>query len=332
MKSTQWHPGNLLALSGMYWQTCTLHAGVKLGVFSLLEDEHLTAESLADRLGADPRAVACLLNALAAMGLLEKSGDHFVNTAAARNFLIQRSPDYLGHMILHHHDLVVSWARLDEAVLTGKPVRMSVSRSDDEVRRKNFLMGMFNNAMLLAPRIVEAVDLSESRAMLDLGGGPGTYAIHFCLKNPQLNATVFDLPGTRPFAEETIARFRAAERVCFSAGDYHVDPLPGTYDVVWISHILHAEGPEDCLNILQKAVGVLRSGGRILVHDFLLDNSLASPLFPALFSLNMLLGTKSGRSYSRAQVTEMLVQCGVTQVEQLDFRGPTESGIISGIK
>jgi predicted O-methyltransferase YrrM len=331
MNTTDWHPGRLLELSGMYWQTCTLHAGVKLGIFSHLADRRLTAESLADCLGADSRAMACLLNALSAMGLLEKADGGFANTAAARAYLVQTSPGYVGHMILHHHDLVASWARLDDAVLTGRPVRASVGRSDDEARRKNFLMGMFNNAMLLAPRIVEAVDLSGRRSLLDLGGGPGTYAIHFCLENPQLTATVYDLPTTRPFAQETIERFGVADRVAFAPGDYHADPLPGAYDAVWISHILHAEGPQECLSILQKAVGALSPGGLILVHDFLLEDSLAAPLFPALFSLNMLLGTSAGRSYSGTAVKEMLSRCGVTDIVQLEFRGPTQSGIISGI-
>ena len=330
MTSRSWHPGKLLALSGMYWQTCTLHAGVQLEIFSHLAEKSLTAESLAEAIEADPRAIACLLNALTAMGLLDKSGDRFSNTTAARNFLVRTAPDYVGHMILHHHNLVESWARLDEAVLSGKPVRASGSRTDDEVRRRNFLMGMFNNAMLLAPHVTEAVDLSDRESLLDLGGGPGTYAIHFCLRNPQLQATVYDLPTTRPFAEETIARFEVTDRVFFSAGDYHVDPVSGSYDVVWVSHILHAEGPEGCEMILRKAVGALKTGGRILVHDFLLDDSMAAPLFPTLFALNMLLGTTSGRAYSDSQVGEMLARCGVREIQRLDFKGPTESGIIMG--
>ncbi len=331
MKTTDWHPGRLLGLSGIYWQACTLHAGVQLGVFSALADRPLPAGEAAAALGADPRAAACLLDALTAMGLLEKCGARYANTAAAAEFLVRTAPGYVGHMILHHQDLVASWSRLDEAVLSGKPVRAAASHSGDEERRRNFLMGMFNNAMLLAPLVVEAVGLGDRRALLDLGGGPGTYAIQFCLKNPRLRATVYDLPTTRPFAEETIARFGVSERVGFIAGDYHVDPLPGGYDAVWISHILHAEGPEDCERILAKAVGALAPGGRILVHDFLLEESLSAPLFPALFALNMLLNTPAGRSYSGAQVAAMLARCGVKEIERLDFRGPTESGIISGL-
>ena len=76
-------------------------------------------------------------------------------------------------------------------------------------------MGMFNMAMNTAPRLVPLADLSGRRRLLDLGGGPGTYAIHFCRHNPDLQATVFDLPTTRPFALKTIERFGLGDRVGF---------------------------------------------------------------------------------------------------------------------
>jgi len=330
MEHPQWHPGKLLELSGSYWQTSTLHAAVKLGVFTLLGDRSLGAPAVAAELGADPRAVEGLLNALAAMGLVQKTGGQFANTPAARTFLDRDAPGYIGFMILHHHDLVESWSRLDRAVLSGRPLRVAMSSSEGEARRENFLMGMFNNAMQLAPQVAGRIDLSGRRRLLDLGGGPGTYAIHFCLQNPGLQATVYDLPTTRPFAEKTIGRFGVGDQVVFHDGDYHVDPVPGSYDVVWLSHILHAEGPAGCRTILKKAVGALAAGGRILVQDFLLDDSMAAPLFPALFNLNMLLGTEEGRAYSESQVAAMLADCGVKEIRRLDFSSPTAVGIVSG--
>ena len=167
--------------------------------------------------------------------------------------------------------------------------------------------------------------------MLDLGGGPGTYAIHFCLKNPQLQATVFDRPTTRPFAEKTIQRFDLNERIGFMQGDFLEDEIDGSYDLVWLSHILHSEGPDSCQATLHKAVGALQPGGKILIHDFILDESLDSPEYPALFSLNMFLNTASGRSYSGTQIMDMLEREGVQDLQRLPFIGPNNSGIISGI-
>jgi O-methyltransferase. len=103
-------------------------------------------------------------------------------------------------------------------------------------------MGMFNLASRLAPKIVQEVDLTGRKHLLDLGGGPGTYAIHFCRRYEGLRATVFDLKTTRPFARKTIRRFGMEDRIAFRAGNYLDDDLGEGYDAAWLSHILHGEG------------------------------------------------------------------------------------------
>jgi ubiquinone/menaquinone biosynthesis C-methylase UbiE len=192
-------------------------------------------------------------------------------------------------------------------------------------------MGMFNLAMALAPRLVPLIDLGGRRHLLDLGGGPGTYAIHFCMKNPQLKASVFDLPTTRPFAEKTIKKFDLSDRIDFMDGNYLEDRISGRFDVAWLSHILHGEGPDDCLKILKKTVAVLEPEGLIVIHDFILNNSMDGPLFPALFSLNMLLGTTSGQSYSEDQIADMLSRAGVKDIRRIPFESPNDSGIMLGL-
>jgi len=123
-----------------------------------------------------------------------------------------------------------------------------------------------------------------------------------------------------------------AGRVDFAAGDYLVDDLPHGYDAAWLSQILHAESPEGCLVILRKAVSALNPGGALFVHEFLLDDTMDGPLFPALFSLNMLVQTRGGQSYSEGQLRGMLAEAGLADIKRLDFRGPTDSGILWGIK
>lgn len=329
MGKQAWTPGQILELSGYYWKTCTLHAGVKLGVFTAIGTGSAAPAELAGRLQADERALTMLLNALAALQLLSKERDRFSNTPASLAFLSKDSPRYLGFMVMHHHHLVESWSQLDQAVQTGRPVRGRIS-FEDEAKRESFLMGMFNNAMQIAPGLAKTINLAGRRHLLDLGGGPGTYAIHFCLNHPQLLGTVYDLATTRPFAEKTIAGFGLSNRVGFQAGDYVTEAIPGTYDVAWLSHILHGENPVDCRGIVQKTVAALEPGGLIMVHEFILDNTLDGPLFAALFSLNMLLGTDGGQAYSEAQLTEMLADAGVRKIERLPFRGPNDSGIIMG--
>ncbi|MDO9558089.1 MAG: methyltransferase [Syntrophales bacterium] len=325
----EWTPETILRLSGDYWKTCALHAGVKLDIFTVIGEGCFSATDIAGRIKGDLRGVTMLLNALTAMNLLVHQDEGYANTPAAKPFLSKDSDHYLGYMIMHHHYLMESWSQLDKAVITGKPLRTRSSLSD-AAQRESFLMGMFNIAMKVAPRIAAAVNLSQRRHLLDLGGGPGTYTIHFCRFNPQLRATVYDLPETRPFAEKTIAKFGLADRIAFAEGNYLKENIPGTYDVALLSHILHAEGPDDCRKLIRKAVSVLQPGGLILIHEFILDNTMDSPLHPALFALNMLLGTSTGQAYSEEQIMDLLTEAHVRNIRRIPIETPNDSGLIIG--
>jgi predicted O-methyltransferase YrrM len=330
MAKRDWHPGELLEISGYFWKTCTLHAAVKLDVFTLIGEKQLTSVKVSEKLDIAPKGVERLLNALVAMELLTKANDTYSNTPSSLKLLSKDSPKFLGHIIMHHHHLVEPWSQLDRCVQSGQPISERSSFSKEEWR-ESFLMGMFNMAMSMAPLLVPKVDISSRRNLLDLGGGPGTYAIHFCRHNPQLKATVFDLATTRPFAEKTIKRFDLSDRIDFVGGNYLKDDIEGSYDAAWLSHIMHGEGPDGCQKIIQKTVAALEPGAIIIIHEFILNNSMDGPLFPALFSLNMMLGTDSGQAYSEQQLMDMLAEAGLTDIQRLPVQTPNDSGIITGI-
>lgn len=325
-------PAELLHLSGAYWSSCALHAGVHLDLFSRLTEEPLTAARLAELTGCDPRGTAMLLDALAALELVARDERGYRITPFSARYLSSASPDYLGYIILHHRQLMNGWSRLDEAVATGLPPAVGPSRNDDERIRECFQMGMFNMATLSAPRIVPAIDLAGRRRLLDLGGGPGTYAIHFCLHNPELRAVIYDLPTTRTFARRTVERFGLSERISFVAGDITGDPIGDGFDVVWISQLLHGEGPESATGIVAKAARALVPNGLLLLQEFILDDDRAAPLFPALFSLNMLINTSSGRSYSQGELTEMMRAAGLTGISRLELELPNGAGVLRGTR
>ena len=321
-------PGEILGISGAYWKSLALHAGVRLDIFTVIGEARLGGAEIARRVGGDERGVTTLLEALAALGLLDRTDGGFANTPAARTYLVRGSSTYIGFMVRHHANLVPSWNRLHEAALAGGPVRASASHGD-AAGLEDFLMGMHGNSLGTAARAAREIDFGGRRRLLDLGGGPGTWAVQFALANPGLHATIFDLPTTRPFAERIVGEAGLADRVAFVSGDFTEDELPRGFDVAWLSHILHGEGPESCRAIIGKAAGALEPGGLILVHEFILDDSRTSPVFSALFSLNMLAGTPDGRSYSLSELSAMLTGAGARDVRLLPFMGPTESRVLA---
>lgn len=324
-------PSDLLQLSGSYWSACALHAAVKLDVFTHLSAGNLTVAEISCLTGSDERAMTTLFNALTAMGLLSKAESSYSVPPSVTEYLSRKSDKYLGHIIMHHHHLMAGWNRLDEAVKSGGPVRENSSQTDDAKGRESFLMGMFNMASLSAPLIVPNIDLSERRKLLDLGGGPGTYAIHFCRHNPELRAVIYDLPSTQPFAEQTVARFNLSDRITFLSGDIITDYIGSGYDAAWISQLLHSEGPGGAAIMLRKSVKALLPGGIVLVQEFILDENRASPPFPALFSLNMLIGTAAGQSYSQEELAGMMKEAGLRDIKRLALELPNGAGIMCGV-
>lgn len=327
----EWTCGRLFDTASAYWRSCALHAAVKLELFTFLGDSTLSAEEVADKAGLDKeRGAASLLDALSAMGLLAKIENRYANTSFSYSFLNRQSPDYLGFIIMHHHHLVDAWARLDEAVRSGEPVETRSHGEDRE--RESFLMGMFNLAVSIAPEAARAINLKDKARLLDLGGGPGTYAIHFCLANPEMKATIFDRKTTEEFALKTVERFGLTDRINFIAGDFNQDDnIHGSYDAAWLSHILHGIGPSECRKLLRKTVNAMVKGGVVMVHEFYLNDRKDGPLFPALFSLNMLVNNPAGRSYCEKEIREMLAEAGIVEVQRAPFAGPNSSGILYGM-
>jgi predicted O-methyltransferase YrrM len=322
-----WDIGRLLGISSGYWQSSTIHTAVRLGIFSIIGDDRLTAEDIGNKVAGSLRGTEMLLNALTAMELLVHENNSYRNTEFSRSCLVKGEPEYIGYIIMHHFHLVDAWAKLTEAVLRGAPV--AKKSHGEEIERESFQMGMFNLAMAIAPTIAKTINLEGRRHLLDLGGGPGTHAIHFCLANPMLKATIYDRKTTEPFARQTVNKFGVSDRVDFVAGDFNEDPIEGSFDVAWLSQIIHSNSPEKCQDLFAKTIKALEPGGLILIHDFFLNDTMDGPLFPALFSMNMLL-SNHGRSYSAKEVVEMLRLAGAKDVRRISFQGPNDSGILCG--
>lgn len=317
MPKNEWSIERFMQQSSGFWVSATLHAGVKHDVFTPLAEESLTTTQLAERTGCSARGLGMLLDALTALGLLDKEAVGYRAGSFARTHLVQGQPGYLGDIVLHHHHLMESWAHLDRSVASGA-AHQQPSLHKDEEWLTAFLNGMFNLASMRAPQVAQQLDFSAHQRLLDLGGGPGTYAIQFCRVNPDLTATIFDRPVSRPIATATVARFDMQQQIDFHPGDFNSDPLPTGYDLFWMSHILHSNGPEACRALVQRAVDALEPGGLLLIQEFILNNDGCSPVFPTLFALNMLVQTDEGQAYREDELIGMMTAAGLVNVRRVE--------------
>jgi len=275
-----------------------------LGVFDCLKKPATAAEA-AKRLKADQRAMEILLDALTGLGLVRKSSDGvYGNTAVSGRYLVKGGRLYQGDIIRHASNMWENFSGLDEVVKTGRPNRRG---SDHEA----FILGMHNLTMLRTEGLVRAIGLSRVKTMLDLGGGPGTNAI--AIARQGVKATIFDLPATIAIARK-VARREGVKGISFITGDFHADPIGTGYDLILISQIFHAFSKEENSALLAKCRGALNPGGRVVVQEFPINDARTSPPHSALFSVNMLVGTRNGRCYSPREMKQWLRETGFKDI------------------
>ncbi len=270
-----------------------------LGVF-----EHLKSwkglREVSSALKTDQRGTELLLNALVSLGLLQKRANQYKVTSLARKYLLRESPYYQGNIIRHADSLWKGWSELDTAVRTGRP---TASDRDFE----SFILGMHDIAKLKVKEVVDNIPLRGVKTALDLGGGPGTYSMELAKRG--VRVTLFDRAETIRIAKGIIQESQV-EGIEFMAGDFTTDPIGKGYDLVFISQILHAYSERESLRILKKVRKALRPGGRVVVQEFFVSPGHTSPLWGAIFAINMLVNTSEGRTYSPSEIKNWLKKAG----------------------
>jgi hypothetical protein len=298
-----------LALGG--WSSQTLFVAAELGIFDrLAKSGPMTAAALAAELGTDPDATRRFLGALVANDLLVHDGDRFANSEAAGEYLISGVPESMATWVRLMGTWNQTFSHLEESVRRGEPTGDAGSGAGTTGEQtREYILGMHDYAMGPGRELARALDLKGRRRLLDLGGGPGTYAILLAEAHPELSAVVFDLAGVAEIAAEVIERHGLADRVSTHAGDYVADDLPDGNDVVLISNVLHQEDEETCVRILTKARGAVVPGGICVIHAMPLMDTEDGPLWPSLLNL-MLRVVSHGRAYTMSQYADQMRRAG----------------------
>lgn len=326
----------IVDLASAYYGSAVLFAALEADVFTALSrsGDGQTAAALASRCGADPRGLGLLLDACVAVGLLGKTGDSYSNTPAAEQALVSGSAHDLTRAIRYNRDVYPAWGRLPQLVKTGRPVEApEIHLGEDAERTRRFALAMHGRALGIGRSVVPLLDLSGCSRLLDLAGGPGTYAALLAQANPGLSCVTVDLPAVSAVAAELIREAGLAERVECRRGDYHTDSYePGAYDAVTVFGALHQESPEQIACILKRAFDGLRDGGRIFILDMMTDASHTQPAFSALFAVNMALTTENGWVFSDEELKGWLQAAGFEACQTLRVPPPMPHWLVKAEK
>jgi hypothetical protein len=121
-------------------------------------------------------------------------------------------------------------------------------------------------------------------------------------------------------------------RISLRTGDYFRDDFGQGNDVVLLSAVLHSMGPRRCRLLLKKSYDSLVSGGIVAVHEGLIDPDGTSPVGAALFSLNMLVNTGEGRSYSGREIAGWMREAGFVEPVVKPVPPPANTAVVVGTK
>ena len=310
-------PGKILKMAQGFMESRILLSAAELNLFTLLSKTPLSAKKIGDKINGDAKALATLLDAAAATGLLRKKDNTYFCEPDAAKYLTDDSPTTVLPMVLHASSLWTRWARLTSVAEGTPPPTASLDFSRHGKELEAFIGAMHSIGEPMARQIVADIDPGNARSLLDVGGGSGTYAIAFLRAVPELKATIFDMPSVIEMARMRLQSAGLADRARLVEGNFYHDDLPGGHDLVLLSAIIHANSPEQNLDLYRKIFRALNPGGRLLIRDHVMDADRVRPRDGAIFAVNMLVGTSGGGTYTYDEIASAMADAGFSNIRML---------------
>ncbi len=331
-------PDHILQIGLGFWAAKTLLSAIEMDLFTELAHKPESLKDVQARLGLHPRAAHDFLDALVALGFLERRDGIYYNTPATDLFLDKRKPSYIGGILeMANQRLYGHWAHLTEGLRTGKPqneVRgggqpMFETLYADPARLKTFLKAMSGISRGAALAIAAKFTWHEYRTFADVGTAQGDTAAQIATAHPHLNGTGYDLAEVGPIFEDYVGELGLNGRLRFTPGNFFEDPLPQT-DVIVMGHILHDWDLETKRMLIGKAYEALPSGGAFIVYEAIIDDDRSKNAFGLMMSLNMLIETYGGFDYTGADCMGWMRDAGFSHTRVEHLVGP--DSMVVGIK
>lgn len=314
-----------------------LSAAIRFDLFTLLAERGTMKRSeIARELTISDRSARNLLTLLVSGGVLKKARSKDPNDPAYRNvilgqhYLNRKSPHQITALVeMYHFIFYRGMFHYFESLKSERPeglMELPGAEPTFEQRLAHHpeLEKIFQNSMqqlsaLANPWLVEYVDFSSSRHVLDVGGGDGSNVLKIVKRHPHLKGTVLDLPTVCANAKNNIARQGLSDTVDTASGDCFVDPYPNGVDTVLFCHFLHLWSEDQCRKILRNAYARLPAGGRAVIFDIMEHDDGSGPLAAAVVSAQFLAHTAGGYMYAAREYEGWLIDVGFKIDSKLRF-------------
>jgi ubiquinone/menaquinone biosynthesis C-methylase UbiE len=334
-KTKKLTPERLQQFGFAYAPPLIISAAVNNKVFDSLQSGAKTVDEVKKETGAPQRGLRAIMDALVGLELLKKDRQaNYSLTPESQAFLISDKPGTLAGFFGSILPVMISrWLRLTDIVRDGRPA-VAVNQETEGTEFFSQLVETiipmsYAGARKLADHLKVAKAKDELRA-IDLAAGSGVWGIALAQKSPRLRVTAVDWAGMIPTTKRITEKFGVRDRFDFIEGDLLEANFGNRYDIATLGHILHSEGEERSRQLLKKAFRALKSGGTIAIAEWLVNNDRTKPLPSLMFSVQMLVNTEKGDTFSFNQIKDWLEEAGFKKVRKLEAPGP--SPLILAIK
>ncbi|HVJ46513.1 MAG TPA: methyltransferase [Luteolibacter sp.] len=331
-------PDRIMETGMAFWASKTLLSAVEIGLFTELAAQPGDLTSLCQRLGLHARSSRDFLDALVALGFLERENGVYRNTAETDLFLDKAKPSYVGGMLeMANHRLYGFWGNLTTALRTGELQNEAKGGAPDPFaalyahpdRLKEFLRAMSGVSRGGNLAIARQFPWNDYQTFADIGAAQGDLPAQIALANPHLTGIGYDLPEVGPVFTEYMAECGTADRVKFQGGSFFTEDLPKA-DVLLFGHILHDWDLDTKKMLLRKAHAALPDGGAVIVYDCIIDDDRRENTFGLLMSLNMLIETPGGFDYTGVDCIGWMKEAGFRECRVEHLVGP--NSMVVGIR
>jgi ubiquinone/menaquinone biosynthesis C-methylase UbiE len=298
-------------------------AAIQNGLFDALASGPKDLSELEKTTGCSARGLAAIADFLVGIELLKKDNSgRFSLTSESETFLVKSKPSFHGAIFRPLIESIIpAFLELGTIVRTGRPAQEVNSEPIGSPFFQELVVDLFPinyaAAKALAKTLV-AQGLPNPASVLDLASGSGVWGIAVAQAAPSVRITAVDWPQVLEVTKKVATRFGVADRFDYSPGDLLQADLGDNHGLATLGHILHSEGEERSQELLKKTFQALAPGGTIAIAEFLVNADRTGPLSGLIFSINMLVNTETGRTYSFEEISNWLRQAGFVEPRLLD--------------
>jgi SAM-dependent methyltransferase len=326
MDSNQPRPEQIMQVAAGGWATSILGAAASHSLFTHLDAGADTADRLAVQAGISERGAQALLDGLVGLDLVELREGKYRNTAEAATFLVEGQPVCFSSFAKVKLAEIGMWVALPEVVRTGTPGPGARAEMADNPYWEELVPTLAGQSVPVARIAADTLRLAEAGeiSILDVGGGSGIYSAIWLELNPAARSTQLDWAPINAIARRLVAKRGVADRFTCIDGDFHTTDFgTAAYDVAVYSHIAHQEGPKENIAVFAKVRDALKPGGTLVINDYIVDDDRSGPPFPLIFASAMLLHSKKGGAWRRADYHAWLATAGFDDVSFQPTPSPT---------